>query len=37
MSKILSKVRDSTMLIFWCSGCEEPHQIDSARWEFIGA
>lgn len=36
MSTVLGRVEDSTMLIFWCPGCEERHQIDSAQWEFNG-
>lgn len=36
MRNVLRKVKNSTMLIFWCPGCEEHHQIDSARWEFNG-
>lgn len=22
------------MLLFWCPGCKEAHQIDSGEWEF---
>lgn len=24
------------MVTFWCSGCEERHQIDTNEWEFNG-
>lgn len=34
--KVLSRVKDSSMVLFWCSGCGEPHQIDTAHWEFNG-
>lgn len=34
--KILRKVKDSSIVIFWCPGCEESHQIDTAKWEFNG-
>jgi hypothetical protein len=36
MRKVLSKIRKSTMLLFWCPGCEEHHQIDSSKWQFNG-
>jgi len=22
------------MVLFWCPGCDEPHQIDTTHWEF---
>lgn len=31
---VLGKVKDSTIALFYCPGCEEPHQIDTAEWEF---
>lgn len=33
---LLSRVRDSSTLLFWCLGCKEVHQIDTDRWEFDG-
>ena len=33
---VLHKVADSTIVTFWCPGCEENHQIDTAKWEFDG-
>lgn len=33
---VLSKVQGSTTVIFYCPGCQEKHQIDTARWEFNG-
>jgi hypothetical protein len=34
--KVLRKIRDSSMVLFWCPGCDEPHQIDTEKWEFNG-
>ncbi len=31
---VLRKVKDSTIVVFWCPGCKENHQIDTDRWEF---
>lgn len=36
MTNVLRKVKDSTIVTFWCPGCEEYHQIDTAKWEFNG-
>lgn len=36
MSIVLERVKDSDMLVFWCAGCEEHHQINSKSWEFNG-
>lgn len=33
---VLQKVKDSTIVIFWCAGCDEHHQIDTAKWTFNG-
>lgn len=33
---ILSKIKNSTTVLFYCPGCEEAHQIDTARWGFNG-
>lgn len=32
----LRRVKDSTIVIFYCPGCDEHHQIDTAKWEFNG-
>lgn len=34
--KVLGKVKDSSIALFYCPGCEEAHQIDTAKWEFNG-
>lgn len=34
--KVLGKVKDSTIAVFYCPGCEEDHQIDTVKWEFNG-
>lgn len=31
---VLRKVENSTTVTFWCPGCDEAHQIDTAHWEF---
>lgn len=36
MSDVLKRVQDSTVLLFWCPGCDEHHQLDSSKWEFNG-
>lgn len=33
---ILHKVQDSTIVMFWCPGCDDSHQIDTAKWDFNG-
>ena len=33
---VLRKVANSTILMFYCDGCKEAHQIDSSKWEFNG-
>lgn len=33
---VLKRVRDSNIVIFWCAGCKEYHQIDIVKWEFNG-
>ena len=33
----LQTVKDSSVAIFYCPGCEEHHQIDTAKWEFNGS
>jgi len=33
---VLGKIENSTVVLFECPGCEEGHQIDTARWEFNG-
>lgn len=35
--KVLHKIKDSTIAVFWCPGCDESHQIDTANWEFNGS
>lgn len=32
----LRKIKDSSMVVFWCPGCDEAHQIDTAVWGFNG-
>lgn len=32
--KVLGAVENSTIVIFYCPGCEENHQIDVAKWGF---
>lgn len=32
--EILHRVQNSTIVLFYCPGCEEGHQIDTAKWEF---
>lgn len=31
---VLGSVEKSTIVLFECPGCEEGHQIDTAKWEF---
>lgn len=36
MGNVLEQVENSDILIFWCPGCKEYHQISSTKWEFNG-
>lgn len=33
---VLERLGDSDMVIFWCVGCDEFHQISTTKWEFNG-
>lgn len=33
---VLRKVENSSVVTFWCPGCEESHQVDTEKWEFNG-
>lgn len=33
---VLGKVANGSMALFYCLGCKEAHQIDTAKWEFNG-
>lgn len=35
-SSKLRSIKNSTIVVFYCPGCEEHHQIDTAKWEFNG-
>lgn len=35
-SDVLGRVEKSSVVLFYCPGCDEPHQIDTAKWEFNG-
>lgn len=34
--KVLGRVKESTTVLFYCPGCKDSHQIDTAKWEFNG-
>lgn len=33
---VLRKIEGSDRVVFWCPGCKEDHQIDTAHWGFNG-
>ncbi len=33
---VLGKIQNSIMVLFYCPGCEDSHQIDTEKWEFNG-
>lgn len=35
--KVLHRIRNSSIVVFDCPGCEEVHQIDVAKWEWNGS
>ena len=37
MANVLEPIENnSSIVLFWCLGCEEYHQIDTKKWEFNG-